>query len=89
MAYYGRYKGGQNSDWVDIIATHAAGASGKVILIQNRSKFEPLFVVFGGSKPTVDDAGFILGENEVIWGSGTAVWVRGSEGYNIAVMDKE
>ena len=88
MAYYGKSSGGLNGDWVDLITIYPT-ASGNVILIQNRADSEELFVVFGGSKPTELDAGFKLREGEVIWGSGTSVWVRGSGGYVVSVMDKE
>ncbi len=88
MAYLGKFEGGLTGDWVDLIPFVPA-ASGAVILIQNRSTNDELFVVFGGSKPTDADAGFRLDEKDVIWGSGTSVWLRCSSGYKVVVQNKE
>lgn len=88
MAYYGTYEGGRDGDWVNLISVYAA-ASAKVILIQNRRNSDEAFVVFGGAKPVALDEGIELTQNDVIWGSGTAVWVRGNEGVKLAIQDKE
>lgn len=88
MAYYGLYEDGKNGDWVDLV-TLEAGLASTVILIQNRELGGNCQVVFGGSKPTDPQAGINLGLNEVIWGSGAAVWVRSPEGFKVAVQDKE
>lgn len=88
MAYRGKFEGGKNGDWVDLVAIDAT-LSADLILIQNRDTANQVFVVFGGAKPTSKDDGLVLEEGEAIVGSGTAVWVRSSGGYTVAVQDKE
>lgn len=88
MAYRGKFEGGENGDWVDLVALDAS-LSADVVVIQNRNTANQVFVVFGGSKPQSKDDGIVLEEGEAIVGSGTAVWLRSSGGYKVAIQDKE
>lgn len=88
MATIGDASGGLNGDWEDIVVALPA-ASGVVVIIQNKDTSGETYVVFGGTKPTTTTAGSLLREREVIWGSGTSIWVRSSGGYRVNVLAKE
>ena len=88
MAFRNIYEGGNNSDWVDLVTIDAT-LSGDIVIVQNRDADNTCLVAFGGSKPTRSDAGMALEENQVIAGSGTAIWVRASGGFKVSVQDKE
>jgi hypothetical protein len=88
MAYYGKFEGGLNGDWEDLVVADAT-LSGNVVLIQNKDPSSEVLVVFDGAKPSSMQDGFTLCEGQVLAGSGTSIWVRASGGYNVAVQDKE
>lgn len=73
-------------DWTNLVVTNATLASVDVA-IQNKPKSrEPVFVVWGGSKPTDSNAGFLVNGADVITGNAAAIWVRSAAPGEVGVV---